>query len=191
MITFVLDSLIHGPGHPERKKMETIFLAIPIFVPKHLGSVACPPPWDLHPDSPEGTFPTAATTPLAHPNAATVLPSSDLLPSLVLSTTADTLVTGIIIQSPPLAMDDIFHSGSGSFCYRDVCSSIAKGIREEMVDPKIDMFCNLQPMIVDKIEKFDPKLGWIVEDIDGGLVRINVAKDGHTNRTNKKRTGLY
>jgi hypothetical protein len=62
---------------------------------------------------------------------------------LALSITADTHATGIIFQSPPLAMDDILDSGSGSFCYHDLRSAIAKGIREEMVDPQIDMFRNL------------------------------------------------
>jgi hypothetical protein len=53
VITFVLDSLIHGPGHPERKKMERIFPAIQIFVPKRPGSAAYPTPWEVHPDSRE------------------------------------------------------------------------------------------------------------------------------------------
>jgi hypothetical protein len=61
------------------------------------------------------------------------------------------------------------------------------GIREEMVDPKIDMFRNLLWMTVDKIERFDPKLGGIVEEIDGGLVRNINAEDGCANRTKKKR----
>ncbi len=42
-------------------------------------------------------------------------------------------------------------------------------------------------MTVDKIERFDPKLGGIVEEIDGGLARSNDAKDGRANRTKKKR----
>jgi hypothetical protein len=112
----------------------------------------------------------------------------DLPPSLALLTTADTHAAGIIFQSPLLAMDDILDSGSGSICYRNLRSAIAKGIREAMVDPEIDMFCNLWQMTVDKIERFDPKLGGIVEEIDGGLVRNNNAKDGHVNRTKKKRT---
>ena len=61
VITFVLDSLIHGPGPPEQKKMERIFPAIPIFVPERPGSAAYPPSWEVRLDSREGTFPTATT----------------------------------------------------------------------------------------------------------------------------------
>jgi hypothetical protein len=42
-------------------------------------------------------------------------------------------------------------------------------------------------MTVDKIERFDLKLGGIVEEIDGGLVRNDDAEDCHANRTKKKR----
>jgi hypothetical protein len=59
VITFVLDSLIHSPGPPEKKKLERIFPAIPNFVPEHPRSAAYPPPREVHPDSREGTFPTA------------------------------------------------------------------------------------------------------------------------------------
>jgi hypothetical protein len=62
VITFVLVSPIHGAGHPERKKSEIIFPAIPIFVPEHLGSATYPPSQDVCLDGREVTFPTAATT---------------------------------------------------------------------------------------------------------------------------------
>jgi hypothetical protein len=39
VITFVLDSPIHGLGHPEWKKLERIFPAIQIFVPERPGSM--------------------------------------------------------------------------------------------------------------------------------------------------------
>ncbi len=84
-------------------------------------------------------------------------------------------------------MDDILDSGSGSFFYCDLRSAIANGIREELVDPKIDMFRNLRRMTVDKFERFDPKLGGIVEEIDGCLVRNNNAKNSHIKSTKKKR----
>jgi hypothetical protein len=51
--------LIHGPGHPEWKKSERIFKAIPNFDPKRPGSAAYPPPREVHPDSSEGPFPQA------------------------------------------------------------------------------------------------------------------------------------
>ncbi len=63
VITFVLVSPIHGPGHSEWKILERIFPAIPIFVPERPGSAAYPPPWEVRTDSREVTFPsTAATT---------------------------------------------------------------------------------------------------------------------------------
>jgi hypothetical protein len=69
VITFVLDSPIPGPGHPEWKKSEGIFPAIQIFVPERLGSAAYLTPWEVHLDSWEVTFPapTTAATPLAPP----------------------------------------------------------------------------------------------------------------------------
>jgi hypothetical protein len=42
-------------------------------------------------------------------------------------------------------------------------------------------------MTVDEIERFDPKLGGIVEEIDGDLVRNDNVKDGRANRTMKKK----
>jgi hypothetical protein len=51
VIAFVLDSPIHGPGYPEWKKWERIFLVIQIFVPEHPGSAAYLPPWEVHLDT--------------------------------------------------------------------------------------------------------------------------------------------
>jgi hypothetical protein len=45
-------------------------------------------------------------------------------------------------------------------------------------------------MTVDEIERFDLKVGGIVEEIDGGLVRNDDAEDGRVNRTKKKRKDL-
>ncbi len=52
----MLDSPIHGPGHPEQKKLERIFPAIQIFVPEHPGSAAYLTPREVHPDSRKFTW---------------------------------------------------------------------------------------------------------------------------------------
>jgi hypothetical protein len=84
-------------------------------------------------------------------------------------------------------MDDILESDSGSFCFLDLHSRIAKGIREDMGDPKIDMFCNLRWMTVDNMERFKRKIGGIVEEIDGDFKRDNDVESSCMNRAKKKR----